>query len=377
MNGKYHRLFVFVFYDAEGIVDEYIEYMLSRTKEISQDIYIIINGKIVKQSFLKLKQYSNHIFQRDNKGFDAGAYKDFFDVYINVDELSKWDEIILFNDTFYGPFGGWNKIFERYEQEDVDFWGLSFHPSGYLEQDEIKIEFSYHIQGYFISIRKKMFLDNRFFDFWKKLDYPKSYYEAVISFEVDFTEYFKKLGYRCSTYLELTCSDFICNYNDNPYIKYYDKLIKDYNFPLFKKKAFSLLDIKKIANTFDYVHTEYNYDLNLVIKNMEHMIQEGRIKPYNPAKLKKFYHTHKKIYLYGSGKYGKGIANFFEFMRWKYVGFITTEQSSDLSCISYDKLKLEKEDGIIITMGEKNFNQIKTRILNDYSASQIFIPEYN
>ena len=97
------RLGVFVFYDASGIVDPYVEYLLESMKNIIQKLIIIINGEIKDEEYNKLKKYSQDIFIRKNYGYDAGAYKDVFMQFLTRKEQIKWDEIILFNDTFYGP----------------------------------------------------------------------------------------------------------------------------------------------------------------------------------------------------------------------------------------------------------------------------------
>lgn len=116
---------IFVFYDANGIVDEYVEVLLKSMEEILTNLLIVINGEIKLDSLLKLGKYADRIFFRENKGYDGGAYKDVFLNFAKDDKWESWDEVILFNDTFYGPLFSWSEIFDKMSKVDVDFWGLS------------------------------------------------------------------------------------------------------------------------------------------------------------------------------------------------------------------------------------------------------------
>ena len=72
------RLGILVFYDKNGIFSEYIEYLLIALKEVVTYQIVIVNGFIQLESEKKLSRISDEVLIRENKGFDAGAYKDIF-----------------------------------------------------------------------------------------------------------------------------------------------------------------------------------------------------------------------------------------------------------------------------------------------------------
>ena len=117
-----NRIGIFIFYDSNGQADTYIEILLSAMQEILQKLVIIVNGKINSKDYDKFRNYTKHIFIRENRGYDAGAYKDVFTKYLTEEQWEKWDEIILFNDTFYGPFYPLEDIFHEMEKGDADFF---------------------------------------------------------------------------------------------------------------------------------------------------------------------------------------------------------------------------------------------------------------
>ena len=70
------RLLIYFFYDANGIVDDYIPYMLDDLKKNVTDIQVVVNGKINDEGIEKFKRYTDKILIRENKGFDVWAYKE-------------------------------------------------------------------------------------------------------------------------------------------------------------------------------------------------------------------------------------------------------------------------------------------------------------
>ena len=84
---KVRRLGIFVFYDASGIVDLYIQELLKSLLSELNKLVIVVNGKITNNCRQVLEKYSNNIFIRENKGFDAGAYKEFFLNFMPSEDL--------------------------------------------------------------------------------------------------------------------------------------------------------------------------------------------------------------------------------------------------------------------------------------------------
>jgi len=70
------RLCIFCFYDKNGVVDSYIEYLLNDLRSCSAYIIVVVNGSVNFDGRLILQKYSNQIIIRRNMGFDGGAYKE-------------------------------------------------------------------------------------------------------------------------------------------------------------------------------------------------------------------------------------------------------------------------------------------------------------
>ena len=103
------RLCVFSIFDPEGQVDAYIYYWLKEFKSVCDRIIVVSNGDLKKCH--QLTKYADDVIERDNTGFDGGAYADVLTKYLSYEEIQEFDEIALCNDTCYGPFVPMKEIF--------------------------------------------------------------------------------------------------------------------------------------------------------------------------------------------------------------------------------------------------------------------------
>lgn len=374
-NRTYKRMGVFVFFDIKGIVDDYVEVLLKSITEVLQELIIVVNGFITEVGYQRLRKITHKIYIRGNMGYDGGAYKDVFIDFLQEEELEQWDEVVMFNDTFYGPFFSWRETFERMEKEMVDYWGLSRFPKGnYFTTGK---EIPEHIQGYFIVCRRSLFLADTWRKFWIRLEYPKTYQEAIENFEIFFTQYFSGQGYKNKA---LTDDEEGCmKYAENPTMWCFNDLICNNRFPIIKRKVFCMIHLDAVKNTIDYIRESTDYDVSLITKHLRRLYKENRIQPlmpFNPEKLYSFYKKHKRIYIYGHGVYGKGIARYFEYKNWKYDGFIVTEnKESNENLLIYKEMKFGTEDGIILALGSSAFQEVYPIVKKDLDEKQMYYAE--
>lgn len=373
------RIGVFVFYTPDGQVDDYIDVLLNSMQTIIQKLIVVINGEICEAGFNKIEKYSDNIFVRENQGYDVGAYKDVFTEPWLEDEWGNWDQIILFNDTFYGPIFPWENIFNRMEDEATDFWGLSRYPEGGCKMSTGE-EMPSHIQGYFLVCRKKMFLSLFWKEFWNRLEYPKSYIEAVERFEINFTKYFTEKGYSNSAYTDKIPINI--ENGKNPYIYYFQDLICEFGFPVLKKKTICLMNLEELNTVIDYINEKTNYDTYLISSNIHRLYMNALfnpIAPFDSDKLKEFYDVHKRIFIYGRGAYGKGISRYFKYMGWEFEGYIVSQmdqEEAEMNIFAYKDMMFQPEDGIILALGKESFYEVYPIVKKELSGSQLLYPIY-
>lgn len=368
---------IFVFFDHEGIVDEYVDKLLLSMSEILTKLYIVVNGNIKENSKKVLEQYSDNIFIRRNRGFDGGAYK-----YIILNQLPEfvwklYDEVVLFNHTFYGPFFSMKNIFKIFTlNQKIDFWGLSKWIGGeslLLSEKNLPA----HIQAYFIVVKKSILRSGFWLKFWEEMSEPKNYLDAIKNFEVGFTVYFSERGFRYTTWLEEQGGDELLEMGEVVYNIYPCEMILNFRFPILKHKAVNFYNCSKIIKIASFVEKEYNYDFGMIQKHLKRIQKNKIISPFSMDELEQFYFSHDKIYIFGHGKYGKELESYFLFRKWNICGFVVSDIQGDKDLLPLNEVKLTYRDGIIIALGEKKSQQIKRLLEKKFTREQMLFPIYN
>ncbi len=266
------RLCVYLIFDKKGIIDQYIEYMLKELKSCVHYIVVVCNMMEIFRGSDILTKYADIIFYRENIGFDAGGFKEALCCSLGWETVLQYDELVLVNDSMFGPFKPMENIFLEMENKSVDFWGLAKHGT---QKENGEIIFAEHIQTYFLVIRSKMLHSIDFREYWDSLPYYLDFWEVICQYETKFTSYFSSLGYKYDVLSDIDVNNDKTNYTNNysQYLAISYELIKKRNFPFLKKQqiAYNTLLTQTQENLFQaiqYIDKETNYDVNLIWDNI-------------------------------------------------------------------------------------------------------------
>lgn len=188
------RALVFLLYDADGICDESTLHTLRGFRPHVDLLLVVSNGALEPQSRAAVSAIADVVLERDNVGFDVGAYRDAF-AHIGWDRLADFDEVLMVNYTFFGPVGSFEPVLERMRDTAVDFWGITDHPEVSPHPYLGKGTMPRHLQSFWLGVRKSILTSNSFRNYWLSLSDPKTYSDVVVFFETGFTSYFAELGF--------------------------------------------------------------------------------------------------------------------------------------------------------------------------------------
>ena len=268
------RLVIFLFYDPDGIVDDYIPYMLRDIKKNVSEIFVVSNGKMNDAGKEKLKGIADTVWERKNKGFDVWGYKEALE-NIGWDKLYTFDEVIMMNYTIMGPVDTFDDMFIEMSKKDLDFWGITkfhmvpFDPFGCIECGYIHE----HLQSHFIAVRKPMLTSDEYRQYWEEMPMIHSYEESVAFHETRFTFTFEDLGYQWAPYVDTTDLE---KFNYCPILKCPKKLLVEKKCPIFKRRSFMHKYDDFINDTtgepsyelMEYLKNHTNYDVNMIWDNL-------------------------------------------------------------------------------------------------------------
>jgi len=372
-----NRLCIFATYDCYGIVDEYIGYLLKKLKAYVDSLIAVCNYEYINNGSENIIPYADKIFFRKNIGFDAGAYKDAICRYIGWDEIYKYDEVLLVNDSFYGPLYSFSELFYKMDKAEADYWGITRSPSGMIKGQA----YSAHIQSYFVAFRKKVLQCNGFRDYWEKLPYPNTLYQAVLGFEIGCNKLLMESGFRGIALTDLYNMSRIFKNGENPYLMHSLELIHDIRVPILKRKCLDFINkgYKNALDAFNYIEKEKLYNVEYIKKHISRVNQSLKCQgAIDFHKLESFYFSHTRVYIYGAGIFGKNIAMYFEYRGWEIGGFLVTDTKNQMNgCIAFDEADIGADEGVIIAAGNKDvFLEILEKVESYCSRDQIFCPNY-
>jgi len=100
------------------------------------------SSQISDQEIEKIRNLCSLIIIRKDIGRDFGSWKIAVE---KIKDLSLYTQVILTNDSVYGPMFDFSKIFKEMEERNPDMWGIT---------NSLTID--NHIQSYFMVFNKKM-----------------------------------------------------------------------------------------------------------------------------------------------------------------------------------------------------------------------------
>ena len=265
------RLTIYATYTASKVNTDYIIYMIDRLSMIS-DVYMVSNCSLTENDKRKYSRALG-IIERCDEGYDIGAYSYALNQLEESGTLYDYDELILLNDSIFGPFYSLTEMFDNMDKKspDVDFWGIT--KRGINNFDGGIELYPEHIQLYFFVIRRNMFHDSRFRNYMELISTSiTDFRSAIIKYEFAFTDYFSKLGYRYDTYCntDLFITENPSN-NLSPYHYCMFDLISKERCPFLKRKLFTgefidkkYTDASDLRKTFKYIDEMTDYDIDLI-----------------------------------------------------------------------------------------------------------------
>lgn len=367
------RLCIYVTYNKEHKVKEYMGYMLKAIRKSVTSLYVVCNYPEIVDGYEYIRPYTDAVFHRENNGYDAGAYKDMLCTLLGWDVVCEYDELILMNDSFLGPFWDLTGYFAMMKDEKWDFWGMTKQPAGMLWS--LNYKFEPHIQSYFLVCSKRVVQSVQFRNFWKDYIPPESFEETIVEFEIALSKCLENSGFASRSLTEI--KEIAFEGGGVAFLEHPFELIKDAGFPFLKKKSL-LMSNKGFANTLkaiDYIENKKLYPVNWIWEQLDSQFD---IESYAPAKancLEVFYNQFNKVYIYGAGVCGKNLVLYFEKKGWKQDGVLVTDKDGqDIECIAFNEAVIDDETGIIVSVIDQDVSkEIVQYIGSRCKRSQLFL----
>lgn len=355
-------------YDPDGIIDDYIIFYLTSLKTVADRIIVVINGKLNVSGEHKLRTVTDEIYIRENIGFDFGAYKDVLEHYLNPEEIKQYQELILCNDTCFGPLVPFEKIFCKMRDKTLEMWSINYI-------DDLLLP---HFQSYFMVFRKNTIgilldflhkeVDSKAVELAQAHGYEHGLSEVLLMNHI-------KSGF--FTYKPQQ------NYNIDIF-KSPDYAIKYLSFPMLKKKVFSedFYIKESCAEALRIINENTEYPLKYIqetVKRVYHReIPEKIENSFSPKiytfggneterkQVIEFCRMHKKIYVYGNGYMSKLFMARFRRYFSEFGGYIVSDEFYKEDFYNEEKVyplsNIDRNAPVIIALMRKSTMQVMDKM---------------
>ena len=212
---------IFAHYDKDQIIDDYVIYYLENLRKISEYIIFVSDSNLPESETAKIQNLCHKIIAKRHNEYDFGSYKIGIEFFLN--EKRNCNNLILANDSCFGPLKSFENIFQLMEFSDADFWGLITNQDGFLP----------HLQSYFLIFKERVISSKEFAEFFKNVKKQNCKKDIIKKYEVGLTQYLLRHNFKMDSFIKKI-------FENNPTIsaKKNSKLIKR-KFPFIK---FSLIE---------------------------------------------------------------------------------------------------------------------------------------
>ncbi|MEM6484078.1 MAG: rhamnan synthesis F family protein [Pseudomonadota bacterium] len=179
MHPQKTRVGIFAHYDRHNSVDDHVYYFLRSLVSHVERLYMVSTSSIGRIDLNRLESLGITVSTRCNEGLDFASYA----AVINKLDLSSIDEVLICNDSVYGPLFPFAEMLDSMDEKNLDFWGAS-------SSKEIR----WHLQSFFIVFRKSALNASAFREFWSNVKSLGDKQRIIREYEIGLTQSLRKAG---------------------------------------------------------------------------------------------------------------------------------------------------------------------------------------
>lgn len=188
------RLCLFAHFDEDDVVADYVIHYLSALKAAGFTVLVASTAALDDEQATRLRSHCDGVELRANIGLDFGSWK----CLIAKLRLSRTQQLLLCNDSVYGPLADLTPYLATLTRKDADFYGVCG-----------SIQHGHHLQSWFILFNPSAFNSRAFSDFFSDRSVPASKRAIVIGNEVRLTKVLADAGLRYACAYDPMSSGFI------------------------------------------------------------------------------------------------------------------------------------------------------------------------
>jgi lipopolysaccharide biosynthesis protein len=188
------RVAVVVHYSRRGAFLRYFRYLVEQLDRAGFAVIIVSNSpKLLVETVPSLLPHCALVLHRHNIGYDFGAWRDGI---LEIPDLTALRQLLITNDSVFGPLHDLDAVFARCDETQGDVWGVTE-----------SFDTRYHLQSYFLVFNNLVLRAEKFQNFWLQMRYIENKRVVIFKYEIGLSQLLLKSGFRLRAlypYRELT-----------------------------------------------------------------------------------------------------------------------------------------------------------------------------
>lgn len=219
---KTKRTAVLSCFFSDGLIHDDLLFLIHGLKEVVDNIILIGDCKINPNQLDRLQGLICYAEFERHEQYDFGSYKRGLEYAREKGLLDECytEELILINDSCYGPVFPFEESLKKMAEKPCDFWGYTEYRSNAWNR---------HISSYFILFKRDIIYSKSIECFLEHVTGKYDRGKVIFTLETKLTEYLENKGFSWALYIEDGLNAFQCPVS----------LLKLHRIPLVKKKAFT------------------------------------------------------------------------------------------------------------------------------------------
>jgi glycosyltransferase involved in cell wall biosynthesis len=241
---------LFAHFDVNDRIDRHVLYYLNALKAEGFKIVLITSSKTLSaESLAAAREICAAVVQRENRGFDFAGWALAMEAFPTIADAR---ELLITNDSIYGPMRSLDVVFKTMRDRPCDFWGLTE-----------SLEIMRHLQSYFILFNRAAIKASAFRTFWSSVRALSNKSDIINKYEVQLTPALNDAGLVADAFIPSKSQREICN----PTLAPWRSLLQD-GFPFVKVQLLRDNPLDNDISNWDRSIGALDYDVRMIVDHL-------------------------------------------------------------------------------------------------------------
>jgi O-antigen biosynthesis protein len=255
------KVCLFSHYDPDNRIDPHVQNYIRTIKDAGFDVILVSSTLTLDEESMSVAgELCSGILLRENRGYDFSGWALALDL---LPGLIDADQLLITNDSVYGPLTPLAPIFEAMDQSSCDFWGMT-------DSNEVQP----HIQSYFLAFKRTALRSKSFIDFWSRVRPADTKNEVIANYELTLAPWLEQHGLRSSTYVP---PNGAASSDGNRTLSDWKPLISRHHFPFLKVQLLRDNPLGSDLSEWEKIARAAGFDARLIKAHL------ARVKPESEA----------------------------------------------------------------------------------------------